>query len=94
MHDTDPTRYHSIGQSFLFQIQFTRGAALGVGLMGQSEEIGGDTNKTWTSLCPSRGNVHIVFICIAFRPCGPSSVGLHGRTELKKTEFGYIHPKV
>ena len=46
MHDMDPTRYHSIGQSFLFQIQFTRGAALGVGLMGlgQSEEIGGDTN--------------------------------------------------
>ena len=40
MHGTDPNLYQSIGQSFLFQIQFDRDAALGVVLMVESEEIG------------------------------------------------------
>ena len=37
---------------------------------------------------------HARGVGIAVRPLRPSSVGLHGRTKLKKAKFGYIDPKV
>ena len=78
MHGTDPTRYQSIVQSFLFQIQFARGATLWVVLMGE----GGNRRRYEldVDLAMPFARDHARSISIAVRLCWPSSVGLHGRT--------------